>query len=63
VRCLWELTVQGEGGAGRVVPDGFMDLVAYQNPDGGFGNALEPDLRGPASRSRSRRVASQGRLG
>ena len=27
VRCLWELTVQG-GGAGRVVPDGFMDLVA-----------------------------------
>jgi hypothetical protein len=27
VRCLWELTVQGEG-AGRVVPDGFMDLVA-----------------------------------
>jgi hypothetical protein len=26
VRCLWELTVQGEG-AGRVVPDGFMDLV------------------------------------
>jgi AraC-like DNA-binding protein len=27
VRCLWELTVQG-GGPGRVVPDGFMDLVA-----------------------------------
>ena len=24
-------------------------LAAYQNPDGGFGNALEPDLRGPAS--------------
>jgi AraC-like DNA-binding protein len=28
VRCLWELTVQGPGGPDRVVPDGFMDLVA-----------------------------------
>jgi AraC-like DNA-binding protein len=28
VRCLWQLTVQGGGGPGRVVPDGFMDLVA-----------------------------------
>jgi AraC-like DNA-binding protein len=28
VRCLWRLTVQGEGGPDRVVPDGFMDLVA-----------------------------------
>ncbi len=24
-------------------------LLAYQNDDGGFGNALEPDLRGPGS--------------
>ena len=24
-------------------------LAAYQNPDGGFGHALEPDLRGPVS--------------
>ena len=24
-------------------------LEAYQNPDGGFGNALEPDFRGPVS--------------
>ena len=24
-------------------------LRAYQNPDGGFGNALEPDFRGPVS--------------
>lgn len=24
-------------------------LLAYQNPDGGFGNALEPDIRCPAS--------------
>jgi AraC-like DNA-binding protein len=29
VRCLWELTVPGPGGPDRVVPDGFMDLVAY----------------------------------
>jgi len=27
VRCLWELTVQGDG-PGWIVPDGFMDLVA-----------------------------------
>ena len=27
VRCLWQLTVQGEGGPGWVVPDGFMDLL------------------------------------
>ncbi len=24
-------------------------LLPYQNPDGGFGNALEPDVRGPVS--------------
>ncbi len=34
--------------------DGTRDAVLralhpYQNPDGGFGNALEPDLRGPVS--------------
>jgi AraC-like DNA-binding protein len=28
VRCLWQLTVQGDGGPAWVVPDGFMDLVA-----------------------------------
>jgi AraC-like DNA-binding protein len=28
VRCLWVLTVQGQGGPGWVVPDGVMDLVA-----------------------------------
>jgi AraC-like DNA-binding protein len=28
VRCLWELTVPGPGGPDRIVPDGFMDLVA-----------------------------------
>jgi AraC-like DNA-binding protein len=27
-RCLWVLTVQGQGGPGWVVPDGVMDLVA-----------------------------------
>jgi AraC-like DNA-binding protein len=28
VRCLWELTVQGEGGPAWIVPDGVLDLVA-----------------------------------
>jgi AraC-like DNA-binding protein len=28
VRCLWRLAVTGQGGPDRVVPDGFMDLVA-----------------------------------
>jgi hypothetical protein len=32
-------------------------LSAYQNPDGGFGNALEPDLRGPASQPEPVEVA------
>jgi hypothetical protein len=32
-------------------------LAAYQNPDGGFGNALEPDLRGPASQPEPVEVA------
>jgi hypothetical protein len=32
-------------------------LGAYQNPDGGFGNALEPDLRGPASQPEPVEVA------
>ncbi len=34
-----------DGPAGAVV----AALAPYQNDDGGFGNALEPDLRGPAS--------------
>lgn len=35
----------GEGGAEPVL----ATLRAYQNADGGFGNALEPDLRAPVS--------------
>ena len=35
-----------ENGAAAAVLDA---LGAYQNPDGGFGNALEPDLRTPSS--------------
>lgn len=32
------------------VPEGVLAaLRAYQNPDGGFGHALEPDLRAPVS--------------
>jgi hypothetical protein len=38
----------------RLFGDGDADAVVealrpYRNPDGGFGNALEPDLRGPVS--------------
>ena len=32
-------------------------LAAYQNADGGFGNALEPDLRGPGSQPEPVEVA------
>ena len=35
-----------DGGSSQAVIDA---LQAYQNPDGGFGNALEPDLRTPTS--------------
>ncbi len=35
---------------GAAEPSGVLSaLAAYQNADGGFGNALEPDLRGPES--------------
>src|SRR4029453_317625 len=34
---------------GGAAPAVVAALQAYQNPDGGFGNALEPDLRGPVS--------------
>ena len=34
-----------DGSSGAVV----NALVAYRNPDGGFGNALEPDVRAPGS--------------
>jgi hypothetical protein len=32
-------------------------LRPYQNPDGGFGNALEPDLRGPVSQPQHVEIA------
>jgi len=39
-------------------PDGVVAaLRAYQNPDGGFGHAIEPDLRGPTSQPRGIGVA------
>ena len=35
---------------GECGPDGaLVALSAYQNPDGGFGNGLEPDIASPAS--------------
>jgi hypothetical protein len=41
------------GPAGAVLDE----LARYQNPDGGFGNALEPDLRTPASSAIATSVA------
>jgi hypothetical protein len=46
----------------RLFRDGTTEAVlaalrAYQNPDGGFGNALEPDLRGAASQPQPVEVA------
>lgn len=35
------------------------ELAAFQNPDGGFGNAIEPDLRTPQSTVMSTSVAFQ----
>lgn len=35
----------GEGSAEAVM----VALIAFQNPDGGFGHGLEPDMRSPAS--------------
>src|SRR5580698_3617316 len=35
----------GRGSAEAVM----VALIAYQNPDGGFGHGLEPDTRSPAS--------------
>ncbi|THV25938.1 hypothetical protein [Glycomyces paridis] len=42
-----------KGPAGRVL----HAVTAYQNPDGGFGNAIEPDLRGASSQPQGLEVA------
>jgi hypothetical protein len=43
-RCLYEFYFE-HGPAGGVLDA----LTAYQNPDGGFGQGIEPDFRLPAS--------------
>lgn len=43
-RKLWELYFEGGERDGAL-----RALVAYANPDGGFGNGIEPDLLGPQS--------------
>lgn len=43
-----------EGGSKEAV---ISALAAYQNPDGGFGNALEPDIRCPQSQPIATEVA------
>src|SRR5689334_17222665 len=45
-----------EGADAQIVID---ELKAYQNPDGGFGHALEPDLRLPGSSPLATTVALQ----
>jgi hypothetical protein len=42
------------GGAAQHVIDA---LLAYHNDDGGFGNAIEPDIRGPDSQPRGAEMA------
>ena len=39
--------------------DAVAALAKYQNPDGGFGNRLEPDIHAPASNPFAARVAMQ----
>ena len=43
-RALFEFRFEGAPAAAVA-----ESLSAYQNPDGGFGHALEPDVRNPAS--------------
>lgn len=41
---------EDDSAASDAARDGVLNaLRAYQNPDGGFGNALEPDVRAPVS--------------
>lgn len=45
-----------EGGSGQSV---IRELQKFQNPDGGFGNALDPDLRAPESSALCTSIAFQ----
>ncbi|PRX98545.1 hypothetical protein [Allonocardiopsis opalescens] len=42
---------------GRSADDAAAALAAYRNPDGGYGNALEPDLRGTGSQPQHAEIA------
>jgi hypothetical protein len=42
---------------GGDAPSVVTALLAYQNPDGGFGNALEPDKRAPPSQPQDAEIA------
>jgi hypothetical protein len=44
---------------GDPASDVLAELVPYQNADGGFGNALEPDLRAPESSALATSIAFQ----
>ena len=53
-RALYAHYFEGAGAAAALAA-----LAAYQNPDGGFGHAIEPDLRTPASSAIATTVALQ----
>ncbi len=53
VDAAWLAATLGEGS-----PDDLIhELAAYQNPDGGFGRALEPDIASPLSQPFAARIA------
>ena len=53
VEAAWGRTMTGDGDAAAVL----AALVRYQNDDGGFGNALEPDIAAPQSNPFAARLA------
>ena len=55
VEVAWVRHVCADGPRGAVLDA----LAAYQNPDGGFGNALEPDIAAPDSQAFAARLAMQ----
>jgi len=53
VDAAWASAVIGAG----PIEDAMRELTRYQNPDGGFGNALEPDISAPQSQPFAVRLA------
>ncbi len=53
VDAAWLAVILGEGSQDELI----QELVAYQNPDGGFGQAFEPDIPSPLSQPFAARLA------